>query len=69
MDGGAWWATVYGVTQSRTRLKRLSTHQPPSYTERVSRAMEQDGGRYLVLYGHDQNAPLPPHGIDVSEKT
>ena len=22
-DRGAWWATVYGVTQSRTRLKRL----------------------------------------------
>jgi len=20
MDGGAWWATVYGVTRSRTRL-------------------------------------------------
>ena len=20
MDGGAWWAAVYGVTQSRTRL-------------------------------------------------
>ena len=20
MDGGAWWATVHGVTQSRTRL-------------------------------------------------
>ena len=30
-DGGAWWAAVYGVAQSRTRLKRLSslaaTHQ------------------------------------------
>ena len=22
-DGGAWWAAVYGVTQSRVRLKRL----------------------------------------------
>ena len=22
-DGGAWWAAVHGVTQSRTRLKRL----------------------------------------------
>ena len=21
MDGGAWWAAVYGVAQSRTRLK------------------------------------------------
>ena len=24
-DGGAWWATVYGVAQSRTRLKWLSS--------------------------------------------
>ena len=26
MDRGAWWATVQGVTQSRTRQKQLSTH-------------------------------------------
>ena len=25
MDGGAWWAAVYGVAGSRTRLKRLSS--------------------------------------------
>ena len=24
-DGGAWWATVYGVVQSRTRLTQLSS--------------------------------------------
>ena len=24
-DGGAWWAAVYGVVQSQTRLKRLSS--------------------------------------------
>ena len=24
-DGGAWWASVYGVAQSRTRLKQLSS--------------------------------------------
>ena len=24
-DGGAWWAAIYGVTWSRTRLKRLSS--------------------------------------------
>ena len=24
-DGGAWWAAVYGVAQSRTRLRRLSS--------------------------------------------
>ena len=25
-DRGAWWAAVHRVTQSRTRLKRLSMH-------------------------------------------
>ena len=29
MDGGAWWAAVYGVTQSRTRLKRQQQQQQP----------------------------------------
>ena len=35
-DGGAWWAAVYGVAQSRTRLKQLSSssnalHGRPCY--------------------------------------
>ena len=24
-DGGAWWAAIYGVAQSRTRLKQLTS--------------------------------------------
>ena len=28
-DGGAWWAAVYGVAQSRTRLKWLSSSKYP----------------------------------------
>ena len=29
-DGGAWWAAVCGVAQSRTRLKRLSSSSSSS---------------------------------------
>ena len=29
-DGRAWWAAVYGFTQSRTRLKRLSSSSSSS---------------------------------------
>ena len=29
-DGGAWWAAVYGVAQSRTQLKRLSSSSSSS---------------------------------------
>ena len=28
-DRGAWWAAIYGVAQSRTRLKRLSSSSIP----------------------------------------
>ena len=29
-DSGAWWAAIYGVTQGRTRLKRLSSSSSSS---------------------------------------
>ena len=29
-DGGAWWAAVYGIAQSQTRLKRLSSSSSSS---------------------------------------
>ena len=34
-DGGAWWAVVSGVAQSRTRLKRLSSKESDT-TERLN---------------------------------
>ena len=34
-DSGAWWAAVYGVAQSRTRLKRLSSSPSSSSAEKV----------------------------------
>ena len=44
-DGGAWWAAVYGVAQSWTRLKQLSsrsrreeafpTPKPPKWNRKV----------------------------------
>ena len=42
-DGGAWWAAVYGVTQSRTRLKRLS-----SSSSRHRYRHEVDIDRYIL---------------------
>ena len=34
-DGGAWWAVVYGVTQSRTPLKWLSSSSSSSIINNV----------------------------------
>ena len=30
-DGGAWWAAVYGVAQSRTQLKHLAAAVAAAY--------------------------------------
>ena len=35
-DGGAWWAAIYGVAQSRTQLKRLSMHIIMGYFSFIS---------------------------------
>ena len=32
-DRGAWWAAIYGVTQSRKRLKRLSSSSSSKLSE------------------------------------
>ena len=42
MDRGAWWATVRGVAESRTRLKQLST-QSISTLKTSARATELRG--------------------------
>ena len=60
-DGGAWWAAIYGVTQSRTGLKRLSSSSS-------SRVWEIKGGvpQAVVLNWDDiyKNS-----GVDNSEDT
>ena len=41
-DDGAWWAAVYGVAQSRTRLKRLSSSSSSSYWTRAQGRLSSD---------------------------
>ena len=38
-DGGAWWAAVYGVAQSRTRLKWLSSRLVITFLPRSKRLL------------------------------
>ena len=35
-DGEAWWAAIYGVAQSRTQLKRLSSSSCPIFSTLIS---------------------------------
>jgi len=43
-DGGAWWAAVYGVAQSRTRLKRLSSSSSSGKNLLASAGKVRDAG-------------------------
>ena len=47
-DGGAWWAAVSGVAQSRTRLKRLSSSRQHIKEQRHYSANK---GQYSQGYG------------------
>ena len=38
-DGGAWWAAVYGVAHSRTRVKRLSSSSSNTYKQSHSKVL------------------------------
>ena len=46
MDGGAWWATVHGVTESRTRLSDFTSNK-------------LDKGKLAVLGSHVSIYPEP----------
>ena len=48
-DGGAWWAAVCGVAQSRTRLKRLS-----SSSIRSGKRAEATRGRSRPAHAQNQ---------------
>ena len=41
-DRGAWWATVYSVTKSQTRLKRLGMHS-------LAHSLQTAGGNFNKL--------------------
>ena len=51
-DGGAWWAAVYGVAQSRTQLKQLSSSKL-IYQEKYKQNEEEDHSRIK----YQENSP------------
>ena len=58
MDRGTWWAAVYGVAQSRTRLKRLSS------SSCVERWFDPDPSSKATLWvkaQHEGALPPPVH--------
>ena len=48
MDGGAWWATVHGVTESRTQHKQLRMH---AHTMEENHCREETQGMLARVRG------------------
>ena len=49
-EGEAWWAAIYGVAQSRTRLKRLSNSSRYSWCLVYNESIIQTGGEWIRIY-------------------
>ena len=71
MDGGAWWAAVYGVTQSWPRLKRLSSSSSSMYRARLkvidkewwnTPGQVEEAASHLGLKGQEEGAVSQPGG-------
>ena len=52
-DGGAWWAAFCGVTQSQTRLKRLSSSSSRTWEE--ERMGSANGYTYIIFFSVDND--------------
>ena len=51
-DGGAWWAAVYGVAQSWTRLKRLSSSSGKTWLKESPILKTFWGGHLKRVFSH-----------------
>ena len=49
-DGGAWWAAIYGVAQSRTQLKRLSSSSSSCLWYVIMGALAKNPVTFLYPY-------------------
>ena len=59
-DGGVWWAAVYGVAQSWTRLKRFSSSSSSSSSmSDISKTWTLDRGSFVTLAIHILASKMP----------
>ena len=72
-DGGAWWAAVYGVAQSQTQMKRLSSSSSSSSKHNLLWSLAlwtvyswQEAwpeGQVVAIVESLSGDPLGPHGL------
>ena len=55
-DGEAWWAAIYGVAQSRTQLKRLSSSSSSNHGAYIHNDGDKQKSRLIKkMYGKLDN--------------
>ena len=72
-DGGAWWAAVYGVAQSRKRLKWLSSMNAKTQINKSKLAhlancrvaYQSESPKFLSLTTSTLRGSLPPHNTSL----
>ena len=65
-DGGAWWAAVYGVAQSWTRLKRLSSNSSSKWKRCIEGRFGERGMELPCPLRGSRSVmsdSLQPHGL------
>ena len=65
-DGGAWWAAVCGVTQSRTRLKRLRSSSSSRQRLYLPAHLVGHLDQVSRIHGTEWHCSLTPSGRTIS---
>ena len=60
-DRGAWWAAVYGVAQSRTRLKRLSSSSSNWWIFKIARYSARYNVNKTIIVFYNIGTPHSMH--------
>jgi len=68
-DGGAWWAAVYGVPQSQTQLKRLSSSSSKGISRNFVCASGETWQVKLERWTGDRPCGFPGWGMPLPQCT
>ena len=66
-DGGAWWAVVYGIAQSRTQLKRFSSSSSSRKYSEKAMAPHSSTLAWKILWMEEPGGLQSTNGVAKSQ--